>query len=65
MKTGGGYSAWAPKSKISLGQGKKGSPEKYCMVIDPFMEYLPSSRTVSSRSVLTRRYMCLGVCLSL
>ena len=39
-----GYSKWAPKSKIGLGQGEKGSPEKYCIVIDPLLEYLAHFR---------------------
>jgi hypothetical protein len=40
MKSGGGYSKWAPKSRIGVGQGEKGSPEKYCIIIDPLLEYL-------------------------
>jgi hypothetical protein len=28
MTIGGGFSEWAPKSKIGVGQGEKGSPEK-------------------------------------
>ena len=40
MRIGGGCSDWAPKSKIGVGQGEKGSPEKHCIIIDPVLEYL-------------------------
>ena len=40
MRIGGGYSEFRARAIIGLGQGEKGSPEKYCIVIDPLLRYL-------------------------
>ena len=40
MRVEGGFSSGNAKSKIGLGQGEKGSPEKYVICIDPLLRYL-------------------------
>ena len=40
MRVGKGYSQPHQKSEIGIGQGEKGSPEKYVISIDPILRYL-------------------------
>ena len=40
MRVEGGFSKGHKKSSIGLGQGEKGSPEKYVICIDPLLRYL-------------------------
>ena len=40
MREEGGFSKGHKKSSIGLGQGEKGSPEKYVICIDPLLRYL-------------------------
>jgi len=40
MRVEGGFSKGHKKSHIGLGQGEKGSPEKYVICIDPLLRYL-------------------------
>ena len=40
MRVEGGFSKGHKKLNIGLGQGEKGSPEKYVICIDPLLRYL-------------------------